>query len=259
MLIDSHCHLDSEKFDEDRDALIERAQAAGVTKMVSIGTGEALPDLEAGIRMAERYPNVLATVGIHPQFAKEAQEEHFHKLAQLATHPKVIAIGEIGLDYYWKPYDAEKQVQVFIRQMRLARDAGKPITIHTREAWPETFALLQEHWSQSNLPCILHCFTGTPEHVQTGIALDCYFSFAGVVTYPKATDVQESAKQVPADRLLIETDAPYLPPVPYRGKRNEPAFVIETAKFLAQLRGIDLAQLAALTSANFAKAFRIAA
>ena len=257
MLVDSHCHLDDEKFNVDRDSLVQRALDAGVSTMVSIGTGEALPDLQAGIRMAERYPNVLATVGIHPQFAPDAAKEHFEELARIVTHPKVIAVGEIGLDYYWKPYDAARQADVFVRQMQLARQAQKPITIHTREAWDDTFCLIRDHWPTADLPCILHCFTGTTEQVHQGMELDCYFSFSGVVTYPKALEVQESAKLVPANRLLVETDAPYLPPVPYRGKRNEPSYVADTARFLANLRGTSFEELAALTTANFITAFRI--
>lgn len=251
MLVDSHCHLDDEQFESDLDAVVERALAAGVGAMLSIGTGEGLPDLEAGIRMAERYPSVRATAGIHPQFASQAQPEHFDALRELLSHPSVAGLGEIGLDYYWKPYDADQQARVFTWQMELARDAGKPITIHTREAWSDTFRLLREHWTDSKLPCVLHCFTGGAEEVRQGVELDCYFSFAGVVTYPKAPNVHEAARLVPANRLLIETDSPYLPPVPYRGKRNEPAYLVHTARRVAELRGVSYEQIAGLTTENF--------
>ena len=255
MLVDSHCHLDDPLFTEDRDAVVERAMANGVTKLLSIGTGEGLPDLQSGIRMAERYDAVFATVGVHPQYAPDARDEHFETLRRLLSHPKTVGIGEIGLDYHWKPYDAGVQAHVFARQLEVARDARKPLTIHTREAWDDTFALLAKHWAGSGLPCILHCFTGGPAEVTRGMSLGCYFSFAGVVTYPKAVEVHAAAKLVPLDKLLIETDAPYLPPVPHRGKRNEPAHLIHTARRLSELRSETLDDICSATTANFHRVF----
>ena len=251
-LVDSHCHLDDSQFDEDRESAIERALTAGVTQMLSIGTGEGPPDLEAATRLADKHEPVLATAGIHPQYAAKAQPEHFNRLAGVLRHPKCIALGEIGLDYYWKPFDADRQRAVFIEQMRIARDASKPIIVHTRDAWADTIALLREHWSGANLPCVMHCFSGGVAEVQEAIDLGFYISFAGPLTYPKAESLREAAKLVPADRLLVETDAPYLPPAPHRGKRNEPAYVAHTANRLAEVRGEEPARLAVAINANFA-------
>jgi TatD DNase family protein len=250
MLIDSHCHLDDEQFQADREAAIDRAREAGVDQMIAIGTGEGPPDLEAGIRIAEAHDCIRATVGIHPQYASQASDADLRRTAELLKHPKVIAMGEIGIDYHWQPYDRDRQHAVFIEQMGIARDARMPIIIHTRDAWDDTFALLEQHWAPSALPCILHCFTGNAEQARRAVALGFYLSFAGVVTYPKATDVHEAARIIPSDRLLVETDSPYLPPVPYRGKRNEPAYVVHTARRVAELRDETFESVAAATSSN---------
>jgi TatD DNase family protein len=255
-LVDSHCHLDDEQFDGDREAAIDRALEAGVERMVVIGTGEGPPDLEAGIRLAERHTSILATVGIHPQHAPKAEDDHYARLRDLLAHPKVVALGEIGLDYYWQPFDKDLQQRVFIRQMEMARDAGKPIVIHTREAWDDTLRLVDEHWDSSRAACILHCFTGAPEIAERALAAGYCLSFAGVVTYPKATLVHESAKLAPLDRILIETDAPYLPPVPHRGKRNEPSYITRTAARLAELRGITPDALSAAIVDTFRRLFQ---
>lgn len=250
-LVDSHCHLDDSQFEEDRDAVIDRAFAAGIEKMVAIGTGEGPPDFEAGIRLADRYPDIYATVGIHPQYAPKVTADMYSRLRDLAAHPKTVALGEIGLDYYWKPFDREQQQRVFVEQLGVAAEAHKPIVIHCRDAWEDTIAILRKHWHGTGLPCILHCFTGGPPQAREALDLGFYLSFAGVVTYPKAVEVQESAKIVPLDRLLVETDAPYLAPVPKRGKRNEPAFVEHTARRLAELRSDDFTSLAAATTFNW--------
>jgi TatD DNase family protein len=163
----------------------------------------------------------------------------------------VIAVGEIGLDYHWQPFDRSAQHSVFIEQMRIARDARKPIVIHTRDAWEDTIALLVEHWVPAELPCVLHCFTGGPGEARRALDLGFYLSFGGVTTYPKALALQEAVKLVPLDRMLVETDAPYLPPVPYRGKRNEPAYVAHTVRKIAELRGEDLELVAKATTSNF--------
>jgi TatD DNase family protein len=250
-LIDSHCHLDDEKFDDDRAAAIDRALAAGVERMVAIGTGEGPPDLEAGIRLADQYDAIYATVGVHPQYADRGDAETLARLQPLLSHPKVIAIGEIGLDYHYEPAPVEQQKKVFIEQMRIARDARKPIIIHTRDAWEDTFTLLAEHWVPSGLPCILHCFTGGIAEADRAVAMGCYLSFAGILTYPKSVELQQAAASAPADRILVETDSPYLAPTPNRGKRNEPAFVTHTARKLAELRGETYESIAATTTANF--------
>jgi TatD DNase family protein len=223
--------------------------------MVSIGTGEGLPDLEAGVRIAEAFAPVLATVGVHPEAAAQITEDIYLRLRELLTHPKVVAMGEVGLDYHWEPVLKPEQHRLFIRQMEIAADAGKPIVIHTRDAWEDTFDLLERYWTPTELPCVLHCFTGNPEQVRRALALGHHVSFAGIVTYPKAVEVQEAAKLVPLDRLLIETDAPYLAPAPNRGKRNEPSYVVHTAKRLAEIRGEDLATLAEATTSNFQRLF----
>lgn len=250
-LIDSHCHLDSEQFNEDREAVIERALAAGVEHMVAIGSGDGPPDLEAGIRLADRYPAFYSTIGVHPHDASKATEETYRRLAELAAHPKVVAIGEIGLDYHYDHSPRSVQRDVFMEQMRIASDARKPISIHTRTAWEETVSLLREHWAPANLGGIIHCFSEGPREAEQALALGFHISFAGIVTFPKATALQEAARIVPAGRLLVETDAPYLAPVPKRGQRNEPAYVVETARKLAELRGVAIEEIARLTSQNF--------
>jgi TatD DNase family protein len=251
MLADSHCHLDHEQFDVDRDAVIERALEAGVQCMVAIGTGDGPPDLETGIRLADRYPAIYATVGVHPHDASKAEPETFRHLAELLRHPKVVALGEIGLDYHYDFSPRQVQSDVFVAQMRVAADAGKPIVIHTREAWEDTLALIERHWKPTRLPGIMHCFSGGPAEAARCVELGFYLSFGGIVTFPKALELQEAARSAPADRILVETDAPYLAPVPRRGKRNEPAFVVETARKLAELRGETLESIAAVTTANF--------
>jgi TatD DNase family protein len=250
-LIDSHCHLDDSEFDGDRQAAIDRALEAGVEKMVAIGTGKGPPDLEGAIRLAEKHDPILATVGIHPEHALKTTADDLRRLAELLAHPKVIAVGEIGLDYHWKPFDRDAQYSIFIEQMRIARDGGKPIVIHTRQAWDDTIALLEQHWVPSGLPCVIHCFTGGPDEARQALDLGFYLSFGGVTTYPKALAVQEAAKLVPLDRMLVETDSPYLAPVPYRGKRNEPAYVAHTVRKIAELRGESLELVAKATTSNF--------
>ncbi len=247
-LIDSHTHLDDTQFDQDRAAVIERARAAGVECMLAIGTGSGPPDLEAGLRLAAAYPFVLATVGVHPHDAAKATEATFERLRELAEHPKVVAVGEIGLDYHYDFSPRDVQRTVFARQLALAADKALPVIIHTREAWDDTFEILRHDWQGEG---ILHCFTGDTAQAQQ--ALDAGFSlaFGGVLTFPKAEPVREAARITPAGRLLLETDCPYLAPVPHRGKRNEPAFVAETARRLAEVRGQSMEEIAALTTANF--------
>ena len=247
-LTDSHCHLDDKQFDADREAVIERALPAGVTCMLTVGTGDGPPDLEAGIRLAEAHECLWATVGGHPHDARKAGPETWRKLEQLAAHPKVVAVGEIGLDYHYDNSPRDQQQAAFIEQLRIARELAKPIVIHTREAWDDTWRLLEEHWQGVG---IMHCFSGGPEEARRALDMGFYLAFGGVVTYPKADGVREAAKLTPLDRLLIETDAPYLAPVPHRGKRNEPAYIVETARRLAELRGDSVDELASATARNF--------
>ncbi|MCX7604849.1 MAG: TatD family hydrolase [Bryobacteraceae bacterium] len=250
--IDTHCHLDSRAFDADREAVIERARAAGVARMVAIGTGDGPPDLEAGIRLAERYPFIDATIGVHPHDASKATEETWAELASLTAHPKVAAWGEIGLDYHYNFSPPEVQRAVFVRQMEMAREARLPIIIHTREAWEDTVELVRRHWDPQ-LGGVFHCFSGGPREAEQALELGFFVSFSGIVTFPKASGVQEAARLVPDDRLLIETDAPYLAPVPHRGKRNEPAYVVETARFVASLRGVEAGEIARLATENWSR------
>jgi TatD DNase family protein len=248
-LVDSHCHLDHEQFDEDREAVIERARHAGVGRMLVVGTGEGPPDLKAGIRLAERYPFLYATAGVHPHDASKASAETFDRMRELLAHPKVVALGEIGLDYHYDFSPRAVQRSVFVEQLRLAGLSGKPIVIHTREAWNDTVEILREHWG--GMGGIMHCFTGGTGEAQQALEMGFYLSFGGVVTFPKADSVRQAAAVTPDDRLLVETDAPYLAPVPQRGKRNEPAFLVETVRKLAELRGTSPEELAITTSRNF--------
>src|SRR5580698_6577778 len=250
-MIDSHCHLDSADFDEDRDAVIERAVAAGIEHMLAIGTGNGPPDLEAGLRLADKYPAFYATVGIHPHDAAKAGPDDFKRLADLLAHPKVLAVGEIGLDYHYDFSPREIQKSAFIQQMEIAAAAGKPIVIHTREAWDDTLALIEQHWASHGIGGIMHCFSGGPAEASRAVDLGFYLSFGGLVTFPKTLVVQEAAKSAPRDRILVETDAPYLAPVPKRGKRNEPALIVHTARKLAELRGESYEELCDVTSENF--------
>ena len=247
-LVDSHCHLDDEKFAADREAVIDRARAAGVERIVAIGTGDPA-DLEVGIRLAEAHAGFYATVGVHPHDAAKAAPSAFDRLRALAGHAKVVAIGEIGLDYHYDFSPRDVQQHVFREQLRLAAGVGKPVVIHTREAWEDTLRLIDE--TPPARGGIMHCFTGGPEEARQCLDRGFHLSFGGVLTFPKAENVREAARITPDDRLLVETDAPYLAPVPHRGKRNEPAFVVETLKRLAELRGESAEEMAALTTDNF--------
>jgi TatD DNase family protein len=253
-LADSHCHLDDSQFDADREQAIERAHAAGVTYMLAIGTGNGPPDLEAGLRLAEKYPFIFATAGVHPNDAPKADENTFRDLERLLRHPRVKALGEIGLDNHWG-VAPEVQTPVFLRQLVMAAEARVPIVIHTRDAWETTLHILREHWAPTGLPCVMHCFTGDAAQARECLDLGFYLAFGGVTTFPKSASVREAARLTPGSRLLIETDAPYLAPVPHRGKRNEPAFVAHTARALAEIRGVALEELARETTGNFERLF----
>jgi TatD DNase family protein len=216
--------------------------------MMAIGTGSGPPDLEAALRLARQHGFIYATVGVHPHDASKATPETFAAMEALAAESKVLAIGEIGLDYHYDFSPRGVQRNVFIEQLKLAGRAGKPIVIHTREAWDDTLLVLREHWSGSG---IIHCFSGGSAEARQALDLGFYLSFGGVLTFPKADALREAARLAPEDRLLIETDAPYLAPVPQRGKRNEPAFMVETARRLAEVRGAAPEHIAEVTTANF--------
>jgi TatD DNase family protein len=247
-LIDSHCHLDDEQFDADREQVIARALEVGVERMMAIGTGSGPPDLEAALRLARQYPCIYATVGVHPHDAAKATPETFDRLAELADEDAVVAVGEIGLDYHYDFSPREVQRSVFVEQLRLACRAGKPVVIHTREAWDDTLSLLRANWTGGG---IMHCFSGGPDEARQVLDLGFHLSFGGVLTFPKADALREAARLAPADRIVVETDAPYLAPVPKRGKRNEPAYMLETVRRLAEVRGEPLEEVAAATSTNF--------
>ena len=254
--VDSHCHLDDEQFHSDREQVIQRAREAHLKWMLAIGTGDGPPDLEAAVRLAEQYPFIYATAGVHPNDAQKSNPQAFATLRSLAQHPKVVAVGEIGLDYHWG-VPPEAQLPVFRRQLEIAAEAQLPVVIHTRDAWDDTIDVLRAFWALVGLPCIMHCFTGDTDRATQCLDLGFTLSFGGVATFPKSADIREAARITPADRLLIETDAPYLAPVPHRGKRNEPSFVTHTAAKLAEMRNVSLAELAAITTANFERIFRI--
>lgn len=252
MWVDSHCHLDGKEFDADREQVIERAVGNGVTRMLAIGSGDGPPDLEAGIRMAERFPNqVWATIGVHPHSVKQATEETFERLRDLAEHPKVVGFGEIGLDYHYDFAPQDLQREMFIRQIELALDVKLPIIIHTREAWDDTFEILERHWAPRGRAGIMHCFSGGPAEAERCLRMGFYLSFAGVLTYPKAEALREACRVAPLDRILIETDSPYLSPVPHRGKRNEPGYVVLTGEKVAELKQASVSQVASVTTENF--------
>ena len=254
MIIDSHCHLDDRAFDEDRDQAIERAREADVGAMLTIGTGCGPPDLEPAIRLADLYPDVYATVGVHPHDARKASRETYSHLETLLAHPKVLAVGEIGLDYHYDNSPREIQREVFVTQMDIARTAGKPIIIHTRDAWHETVDLLRAHWKSGS--GIMHCFSGGDEEAHEALDLGFHISYGGILTFNRAADVRRTAAALPLDRLLVETDAPYLTPAPHRKiRRNEPRFVVETARCLADVQGLDYETLAQATSDNFRRLF----
>jgi len=248
MLIDSHCHLDAEKYAHDFEAVLERAAAAGVTRMLSIGTGDGPPELDRAVRLAECHPQICASVGVHPHDASKFTPQSADDLRALASDEKVVAFGEIGLDYHYDFSRRETQFQVFVEQLKIAEQAGLPVIIHTREAWQDTMAVLRRYWHG---PGIMHCFTGDSEQAREALDLGFHLAFGGVLTFPNAEAVREAARITPEDRLLVETDAPYLAPVPFRGKRNEPAFVAETARKLAEIRGVTAEEIASITTTNF--------
>ena len=264
MFVDSHAHLDGRQFEADREAVIARARDAGVRTIVAIGNGDGPPELDAGIRLAEKHDFMYATIGIHPHEARLASEQAFGEMERLARHPKVIAWGEIGLDYYYDHSPRETQRQVFLRQMELAAAAKLPIVIHCRpsegreDAWDDCLGLIEEQWAAKGSGGILHCFTGNWAQAKRALDVGFMISFAGNVTFPKAQQIRDAAVHVPLDRMLLETDSPYLAPIPHRGKRNEPAFVKETARKLGELRGMSMEELGERTSRNFYNFFKLA-
>jgi TatD DNase family protein len=254
-LIDSHAHLDFKDFDADRTEVLDRARAAGVRTILAIGSAAGPDHLHAAIPFAQQHDWIYATVGIHPHEARLAEEKHFSKLTELARHPRVIAWGEIGLDYHYDYSPRDVQHTAFRRQLEQARAARKPVIIHCREAWQDCLAILEQDWRDTNLGGILHCFSGTADDARRGLELGFRISFAANVTYPKAQNLRDVTRDLPLDCLLIETDSPFLAPQGRRGKRNEPAFVLEVARMLASVRDLPVEALASLTAANFRALF----
>jgi TatD DNase family protein len=253
MLIDSHCHLDFPDFVGELDAVVARAQAAGVARIVTISTrvkrhGDVLA-------IAERFPQVFCSVGTHPHHAAEELDVTADALIARAQHPKVVAIGEAGLDYFYDKSPREAQARGFRNHIAAARATGLPLVIHSRDADADMAEILEEETGKGAFPAVLHCFTGGCELAERAIALGLFISFTGILTFRKSDELRAIAKRLPADRILVETDAPYLAPGPYRGKRNEPAFVVETAKVLAETRGISADEVAQQTTDSFFRLF----
>lgn len=254
MLFDSHAHIDDKRFNDDREEVIARAAESGVTGIINAGAD--MFSSARAVELAEKYPAVYAAVGIHPHDAKEAREEDYDKLTDWAGRPKTVAIGEIGLDYHYDFSPREVQQAVFVRQLDLARQLAKPVIIHDREAHADIMATVKKEGK--GLIGVFHCFSGSLEMAREVLQLGFYISVAGPLTFPNAHKLLDIVREVPLDRLLVETDSPYLTPQPHRGKRNEPAYVRLVAEKMAELRGIDLDTLAAATTENVKRLFGIA-
>jgi TatD DNase family protein len=276
MLIDSHAHLD---FYDDPAPILVNAREGGLSAILAIGIGDGPATMHRALGIAEQHSTaelpIYASAGIHPQEAHQATPEALEALAQLVRNPRILAVGEIGLDYYHlENPEIEVQQSAFISQMQIAAAVRKPILIHCRtselarpeakarfgsaEAFADLMRLIDEHWTPTGLPGVMHCFSGSPAEAQQALAANFYLSFAGNVTYPKAIGIQQAAREAPEDRILVETDCPFLAPIPHRGRQNEPALVTHTAAFVAELRGVTAAELAAQTTANFHRLFHTA-
>jgi TatD DNase family protein len=267
-MIDSHAHLDSPRYDEDREALLERAYAAGVRQILSIGIGDGPDTMHRALEISREYagrpgiPKIWASAGVHPHEARLADDAAYGRLDSLLQESEVLACGEIGLDYFYDHSPRDEQKAAFTRQMEIAAHRRKPIIIHCRpsenssNAWDDTLELLQTQWAPTALGGILHCFTGEQRHAAAAMDLGFLISFAGNITFPKAQAIRDAAALVPLDRMLIETDAPFLAPIPNRGKRNEPAWVREVAAKIGELRNLDPAEVAEHTARNFGVLFQ---
>lgn len=253
MLVDSHCHLEYEGLVEDQPAVLARARAAGVGAFLNISTKRS--EWDQVIATAEREPDVYASIGIHPHHADDHQDVSEDYLSTIAAHPRVVGLGETGLDYYYERSNRDAQKRLFRRHISVARQTGLPVIIHTRDAEDDTAAILAEEMERGIFPALIHCFTASPEFGRKVLDLGLSISMSGIVTFKNAGDLADFAATIPPDRLLVETDSPFLAPVPHRGRPCEPAFVADTARFLAQRRGVALADLEAVTTANFKALF----
>ena len=258
MFVDSHAHIDGPEFDGDRDAVLQRARDAGVTAILNVGTGDPHSGaFERAAMLAEQHDDVYAAIGVHPHDARFYDDGAEKLIQDLLLAPRVIAWGEIGLDFHYDNSPRDVQLKVFRRQLKAARELRVPVIIHTREAEAETVEVLRDEWQDSKLPGIMHCFSGSSALANQCVDLGLSISFSGIVTFKKADDLRAIAASVPLDRLLIETDCPYLTPVPHRGKRNEPAYVVEVARCLAELRGMTLDEMGQRTTENFSRIFQV--
>ena len=253
ILVDHHCHLDFPQFADDLDGLIERAHNNGISGMVTIST--RIRELDRLLKIAETYPSVFCSVGTHPHCADEELDIPVAEIISLSQHPKVVAIGEAGLDYYYQHSSREGQAEGFRRHISAARETGLPLEIHARDADEDTATILKDEYAKGPFKAILHCYTGGPELAKTAVDLGMIVSFTGVVTFKKSDALREIAASVPLDQLLVETDAPYLAPMPYRGKTNEPAYVRYTAETLASVKNVTVEELAEATTENFLRYF----
>jgi len=252
MLIDSHAHLDDARFDADRDAVLQRAWDAGVRKILTIGNGSSPDQMGCGIPLAESHDWLCTSVGVHPHDAAKVEERHYSLIEDLARHSAVVAIGETGLDYFYDNSPRDIQRAVFRRQLALARQLDLPVIVHTRDADADTQEILKDEAPRRG---VIHCFTSSAEFADFALSIGFAISFSGIVTFPNAKALAEVARRIPSDRILIETDCPYLAPVPHRGKRNEPGFVADTARFVAGLRGVAVQEFGTQTASNFNNMF----
>jgi TatD DNase family protein len=255
-LVDSHGHVDGQDFDFDRAQVLARARAVGVDRFVTVGTGDDLDKIRRAVALAEAEPDVWATVGVHPHDAARIEEAWWPPLEALARHARVVAVGETGLDYHYHHSPVEAQKQAFRAHVRLARRVGKPVVCHVRDAHADTLAILDDEGA-AEVGGVIHCFTGGPDDARAYAARGLYVSFSGIITFKTAAAIRAAVREVPLDRILIETDCPFLAPVPLRGKRNEPAFLVHTAEVVAQAAGVPVADLAAATVANSFRLFRL--
>jgi TatD DNase family protein len=254
MLVDSHAHLDDNRFDSDREAVLERAWEAGVRRILTIGNGRGPDDMGCGLGLASAHDWIWTTVGVHPHDASKVEERHYALMEQLAANDRVVAIGETGLDYFYDNSPRDVQREVFRRQLEMATRLDLPVIVHTRDADEHTEQILSESEIHRG---VIHCFTGGLRLAEFAIDMGLMISFSGIVTFPKSEALAQIARKVPSDRILVETDCPFLAPVPHRGRRNEPAFVGETARFVAKLRGMDYEEFLLQVSANFHKLFSL--
>lgn len=254
MLVDSHCHLDFNDFEEDFEEVLNRAKENGVTTILNAGNN--INELEQQLELSEKYPFIYTAVGVHPHNASEYKDIKAEDFIAQTKHKKVVGIGECGLDYYYDYSPKEEQVKVFIEQIRAAQQTGLPLIIHTRDADEDTIEILKEEYKKAPFSGEIHCFSSSKKLAEFALSIGFYLSASGIITFNKSNDLRDIFAEVPLDRLLVETDAPFLAPIPMRGRRNEPSFVLHTAEKLAQIKDISLEELAQITSDNFFKLFR---